>query len=180
MLTDETTVWRVVTASEPASTRRAARTLAALAVLGARVDDVLLDRYPRKDFPARDRRRAAGARALLEDEIEMRTRRLRASGAVARAGESVRSTRPGQPVLTCAAPVETEGRWAWRIDLPRSARPDRVGVDAGHLVVEVDGCRRWLDLPAVLRRTVALDAVRDSSGLIVRFEPDPASWPGGR
>lgn len=82
-----------------------------------------------------------------------------------------------QPVLTTDSPVVVDGRWTWRIELPRAARSARVGVRDERVVVEVDGARRWIDLPPVLRRTMASDAQRVGSDVVLRFDPDPTVWP---
>jgi len=49
----------------------------------------------------------------------------------------------------------------------------RVGDD---LAVTVDGYRRLVSLPAVLRRCTVTGAVADERGLLVSFRPDPGLW----
>lgn len=44
------------------------------------------------------------------------------------------------------------------------------------LAVTIDGRRRLVGLPSVLRRCVVVDARQHADGLTVRFRPDPAVW----
>jgi arsenite-transporting ATPase len=71
-----------------------------------------------------------------------------------------------------------DARFELRIALPLSPDADvglaRVEDD---LALTVDGRRRLVGLPAVLRRCAVIGAEVDEQGLLVRFEPDPALWP---
>ncbi len=60
-----------------------------------------------------------------------------------------------------------------------SARVGRRGED---LVIAFDDVLRWLPLPPVLLRCMAVDGARTAEGLRVRFTPDPSQWrqPSGR
>ena len=44
------------------------------------------------------------------------------------------------------------------------------------LAVTIDGRRRLVALPAVLRRCLVTDAVADDGGLTISFRPDPEQW----
>lgn len=177
VLTGPDAVWRVVVAPRVEAASRALDVLAALAVLGARVDGVLLGDYPRKDFPSAVRDEAAAARKLLEDQAGVRVARAGTGRRPAPDGASTRGAGPTQPVLRTHDPLGDDKAWEWGISLPDLAsRVARVGVSGDRLVVEVDGSQRWLDLPAVLRRTVAVDVAREPGGLLVRFRPDPSTW----
>ena len=45
------------------------------------------------------------------------------------------------------------------------------------LALTVDGRRRLIPLPPLLRRCVVTGAAVDDAGLVVDFRPDPAVWP---
>lgn len=70
-----------------------------------------------------------------------------------------------------------DSRYALRIGMPlhQDAELDlaRVGDD---LAVTVDGNRRLITLPAVLRRCIVTDAVAGDDGVTVTFRPDPDQW----
>ena len=84
---------------------------------------------------------------------------------------SVRALRPEQG-------RGLDARFALRLALPFAPDADldlaRVDDD---LVVTVDGRRRLISLPAVLRRCVVIGAEVDDEGLLVTFWPDPRRWP---
>ncbi|QFU88008.1 ArsA family ATPase [Amycolatopsis sp. YIM 10] len=80
-----------------------------------------------------------------------------------------RSARPVAPLLSVA---ETEGGHELRVGVPltRSAKVDlaRVGDD---LAITVDGVRRLIALPELLRPCRITGAESDSAGLVVQLEP---------
>lgn len=47
---------------------------------------------------------------------------------------------------------------------------------ADEIAVTVDGRRRLIALPAVLRRCVVTSAVAGDDGLTIGFRPDPDQW----
>jgi arsenite/tail-anchored protein-transporting ATPase len=69
--------------------------------------------------------------------------------------------------------AEFELSIALPLDASTSVDLARVGDE---LAVTVDGRRRLLDLPSVLRRCTVTGAERGSGGLRVLFRPDPAVW----
>src|SRR5262249_33106268 len=69
------------------------------------------------------------------------------------------------------------GEFEWSIALPLDAStPVDLARIGDELAVTVDGRRRLLDLPSVLRRCTVTGAERGSGGLRVLFRPDPALW----
>ena len=181
LLTGSHAVWRLVVASTGESVRAAQDALTALVLLGARVDGVVLDGYPRKQDPSGQRRQADAASEVLAQT---------AGTAVWRGGSGRRARPKGGPVTVSPGPVaelvpaEPTGdrvAWEWRIEMPDSMVSSvRVGVDGDQLVLATGATYRWLSLPAVLRRTIASEAVRGQAGLTVRFLPDPDTWPSAR
>jgi len=178
LLVDVGTTWRIHLAPQRESADRAVGVLAALAVLGARVDGVALADYPRKGSPGRVRSPAVAARARVAAVGRVRVWRTDAGRPAVPKKASVRRAGPSLPAVRWLAPVEVDGLWQWRIVLGDPARSTvQVGVDADHLVLAVAGVRRWVPLPSVLSRTVAIDVLRDGEGLTVRFRPDARLWP---
>ena len=177
-LTGPATVWRVAVPPRATSVPDVWRAFAALVVLGARIDGLVLDEYPRKSAAADVRADAAAAQAELELGTAVR---------VWRGGADRRAVPKDAPVAGPAGPVAMlvprdplgdDQSWEWALALPRPVIGRvRVGVADERLVLESDGAYGWLDLPPVLRRTHAVEAFRDSGGLLVRFRPDPAVWP---
>jgi arsenite/tail-anchored protein-transporting ATPase len=70
-----------------------------------------------------------------------------------------------------------EARYALRVALPLTADSelDLARVD-DELALSVDGRRRLIALPPVLRRCVVTGAEVDDEGMLVHFQPDPALW----
>jgi arsenite-transporting ATPase len=73
-----------------------------------------------------------------------------------------------------------DGRYRLRIAVPLGGDADielaRVGDE---LALTVDGRRRLIALPPVLRRCEVTGADTDDGGVLVQFRPDPALWPTG-
>ncbi|ASO22177.1 arsenite-transporting ATPase [Actinoalloteichus hoggarensis] len=84
---------------------------------------------------------------------------------------------PDRPLLSVRRPDTADGEYVLTIALPLTAE-DRLDLArAGdELVVTVDGRRRLIALPSVLRRCVVTGAGADDDGVTVRFRPDPALW----
>ena len=72
---------------------------------------------------------------------------------------------------------ELDSRYQLRIALPLHSGADLALARIGdELAITVDGRRRLIALPAVLRRCVVVDAVAGEDGLTVGFQPDPELW----
>jgi arsenite-transporting ATPase len=83
------------------------------------------------------------------------------------------------PLLTVSSSGRgLEAEYELRIAVPLDAHAD---VDlarvADELSLTVDGRRRLIALPAVLRRCQVTGADVDDKGVAVHFRPDPALWP---
>jgi arsenite-transporting ATPase len=90
------------------------------------------------------------------------------------------SGRPGDPasvrrVSGSGRSLDAEFELSIALPLDASTPVDlaRIGDE---LAVTVDGRRRLIELPSVLRRCTVTGAERGSSGLRVLFRPDPALW----
>ncbi|HWE91702.1 MAG TPA: ArsA family ATPase [Pseudonocardiaceae bacterium] len=72
---------------------------------------------------------------------------------------------------------DLDSRFELRVAVPLAADTtiDLARVD-DDLALTVDGRRRLITLPAVLRRCQVLGAEVDEEGLLVRFQPDPQRW----
>jgi arsenite-transporting ATPase len=84
-----------------------------------------------------------------------------------------------EPLLTVSGTGRGTGSgYRLRIAVPLADDADvdlaRVGDD---LALTVDGRRRLIALPPVLRRCEVTGADVDGGGVLVRFRPDPALWP---
>lgn len=177
LLAGASAVWRLAVAPRADTVPSAVRALAALVVLGARIDGLVLDGYPRKHDGDERRDSAAAARAVLEQASGTSVWRGGPDRRAVPKGSSV--TGPVGPVAMIAPgdPVGDDHAWEWTITMPQAvAALAHVGIEGDRLVVEAAGSYRWLELPAVLRRTVAFEAVRIAEGLVVGFRTDPAVW----
>ncbi|HEX4704403.1 MAG TPA: ArsA family ATPase [Pseudonocardiaceae bacterium] len=195
------TTVRLVTTPERVVAAETMRTLTALAVQGIQVDGLIANRLvpvfgPRRGASAvwlhtrRDEQRAVLAE-LAAAGLPVRTvphlavepiggaalRELAAElyGDADPLGDSVAAT----PLLTVSGGgVGLDGRYELRIAVPLTDDADvdlaRVGDD---LALTVDGRRRVVGLPSVLRRCQVTGADVDAGGVVVRFRPDPTLWP---
>ncbi|MER7014319.1 ArsA family ATPase [Saccharopolyspora sp. NPDC000359] len=87
----------------------------------------------------------------------------------------VRASAPAMRVTGGGRTLEAE--YALQIALPLHPAAEldlaRVGDE---LAITVDGRRRLVALPAVLRRCTVTSAIAGDDGLTVRFQPDPEQW----
>jgi arsenite/tail-anchored protein-transporting ATPase len=186
------TTVRLVLTPESVVAAEARRTFTALALYGYSVDLVVANRV----FPAgEDEWRAGWAKAQQAQLVSIRE---------SFAGLPVRELpyRPSEPVGATALRevaaalygdddpaaagtqgellrVETQGEdFALVMALPLAARGAVDVARAGDdLVVTVNGHRRVLSLPSVLRRCDVVAGDFDGAKLRVRFRPDPDQWP---
>jgi arsenite/tail-anchored protein-transporting ATPase len=200
MLTDAETSVRLVLTPESVVAAETRRTLTALALQQIRVDGLVANRVV--PHPGSARGAAAGWLRTRRREQEKVLDTLRAATELPlrvvehRAAEPVgadallalgdelyadddplenRSTAPDMQVSGDGRTLDSE--YALRISLPLHPAADldlaRIGDE---LAITVDGRRRLVALPAVLRRCIVTSAVAGDDGLTVRFRPDPEQW----
>ncbi|WP_073482077.1 ArsA family ATPase [Streptoalloteichus hindustanus] len=202
----EGTSVRLVLTPERVVAAEARRTLTALALHGIRVDGLVVNRLlpdpGAEDSPAarwmRTRRaeqdavlaelRGAAELAVVGD-APLRVVEHRAAepvgvpALVELAAQLYGDDDPlagpaGQPLVSVTGggrALDSEFHLRLAVPLPAEAEIDlaRVGDE---LAVTVDGRRRLVALPAVLRRCEVSDATADEAGLLVSFRPDPRLW----
>ncbi|NUT51226.1 MAG: ArsA family ATPase [Saccharothrix sp.] len=195
LLTSPTTAVRLVLTPERVVAAETRRTVTALALQGIRVDGLVANRLvpdPGADpGPAAEwlRTRRAEQDAVLAELADLGTVRTvghRAAEPVGTAAllELAEGLYQGRDPLEGAAAdrplidLERTGEleYTLRIALPvgdSSLDLARVGDD---LAVTVDGRRRLVALPSLLRRCLVTGAELDDTGLAVRFAPDPDLW----
>ncbi|WP_033437210.1 ArsA family ATPase [Saccharothrix sp. NRRL B-16314] len=196
LLTSPSTSVRLVLTPERVVAAETRRTVTALALQGIRVDGVIANRVV--PDPGADRGAAAEWLRTRRTEQDAVLAELGDLGSVRtvehRAAEPVGTTAlldvadglyqgrdplegsdaDDGPLLEVVRSGEQE--YTLRIALPvgdSSLDLARVGDD---LAVTVDGRRRLVALPSLLKRCVVTGAELDDTGLAVRFAPDPDLW----
>ncbi|WP_158840411.1 ArsA family ATPase [Saccharothrix deserti] len=196
LLTSPTTSVRLVLTPERVVAAETRRTVTALALQGIRVDGVVANRVV--PHPGAGRGPAAAWLRTRRAEQDAVLAELADLG-------SVRTVehRAAEPVGTTALLEVADGLYQGRDPLEGSAAADgpllevvrsgeleytlrmafpvgdseldlaRVGDD---LAVTVDGRRRLVALPSLLKRCLVTGAELDDTGLAVRFAPDPDLW----
>jgi arsenite-transporting ATPase len=196
---------RLVTTPERVVAAETRRTLTALAVQGIRVDGLVANRLvpvfgPRRGPSAtwlhtrRDEQRAVLAELATATDVPIRTVPHLAAEPVGLpaltelAGELYGTddpldTEPPGPAPLLTVSGEGRGRdsdYRLRIAVPLAEDADvdlaRVGDE---LALTVDGRRRLIALPPLLRRCRVTGAEVDDRGVLVGFRPDPKLWPRG-
>jgi arsenite-transporting ATPase len=194
---------RLVTAPERVVAAETRRTLTALAVQGIRVDGLIANRLipvfgPRRGPSAtwlhtrHDEQRAVLAELAAATDVPVRTvPHLAAEPVGVPALLALAEDLYGDEDPLGSDPVRSTGllsvsgtgrgldaRYRLRIAVPLSADADvdlaRVGDE---LALTVNGRRRLIALPPVLRRCTVSGADTDDGGLLVHFRPDPTQWP---
>ncbi|GAA0630410.1 ArsA family ATPase [Kutzneria viridogrisea] len=198
----ERTSVRLVLTPERVVAAETRRTLTALALQGIRVDGMIANRLVPAAGAAKGaaagwlRTRRAEQETVLAElraaELPVRTVGHRACEPVGLPAlrELAAELYPdGEPLATEAAPearlltVTGDGgrgldaSYELRVALPLAADSDLdlARVDE-ELSITVDGRRRLVALPAVLRRCEVTGARLDDEGLVVGFRPDPRLW----
>jgi arsenite/tail-anchored protein-transporting ATPase len=190
---------RLVLTPERVVAAETRRTLTALALQGIRVDSVIANRLVPSPGAARGaaatwlRTRRHEQDAVLAELTgigEIRTVDHRASEpvgvpALLEVAEQLYGDSdplPGAAVAESLLEVSGSGRgldarYSLRIALPLADDTEldlaRVGDD---LALTVDGRRRLVALPSLLRRCIVTGAEMDSGGVTVGFRPDPSLW----
>lgn len=193
---------RLVTTPERVVAAETRRTSTALVVQGIRVDGVLANRLVPVFGPRRGpsatwlHTRRAEQRAVLAELESATDAPLRTVPHLAAEpigvpalldlaaevyGDDDPLTSAGQrpPLLSVSGGGRgLDGRYELRIAVPLGVDADvdlaRVGDE---LALTVDGRRRLIGLPPLLRRCVVTAADVTEDGLLVHFRPDPALWP---
>lgn len=204
MLTDASSCSvRLVLTPERVVAAETRRTLTALALQGIRVDSVIANRLVPSPGAARGaaatwlRTRRHEQDAVLAELTgigEIRTVDHRASEPVGVpallevAGQLYGDTDPlpvaepapggsGSLLEVSGSGRGLDARYSLRIALPLADDTEldlaRVGDD---LALTVDGRRRLVALPSLLRRCIVTGAEMDSAGVTVGFRPDPSLW----
>lgn len=177
MLTHPDTSLRVVTTPERADAVPAF--VADAAILGLRVDGVIVTRVARRKDPGPLAARHESVLADLERSVAPVTvwragRRLRA----APRGLSVAAALPAAPVISADLDVRaTDDGFQARVRLPESTGEVRIGRRGDDLVVTTDRVVRWVPLPGMLARCRVDVVRRDEAGLLLDLSPDPDLWP---
>lgn len=200
MLADPGTSVRLVLTPESVVAAETRRTLTALALQQIRVDGLIANRVVPDPGSARGaaaqwlRTRRREQESVLESlrsatDLPLRVVEHRAAEPVG--AEALREL--GAELYGDADPLENqavapamrvtgggrtlEAEYDLRIALPLHPAAEldlaRIGDE---LAITVDGRRRLVALPAVLRRCVVTGAIAGDDGLTVRFRPDPEQW----
>ena len=209
MLTDhDTTSVRLVLTPERVVVAEVRRTLTALALLGIRVDALVVNRLVPAPHPRAQGPSAAWLRARRAEQDAVLGQLRADAGALPvhtvghRAAEPVGLVALGELGAELGVgPDDGGGRAAGDgraggllsvrrtagsgraldsefellVSLP-AASPVELARVGDELAITVDGRRRLLSLPSVLRRCMVVGAEQHAGGLTVRFHPDPDVW----
>ncbi|MBB5808482.1 arsenite-transporting ATPase [Saccharothrix ecbatanensis] len=195
LLTAPSTSVRLVLTPERVVAAETRRTVTALALQGIRVDGVVANRVvpdpgadsgPAAEWLRTRRTEQDAVLAELADLGSVRTVEHRAAEPVGTTAlldvaeglyqgrDPLEGSAAAEPLLEVVRSGELE--YTLRVALPvgdSSLDLARVGDD---LAVTVDGRRRLIALPSLLKRCVVTGAELDDTGLAVRFAPDPDLW----
>ncbi|MFD1152162.1 ArsA family ATPase [Saccharothrix hoggarensis] len=195
LLTSRATSVRLVLTPERVVAAETRRTVTALALQGIRVDGVVANRVvphpgaeggPAATWLRTRRAEQDAVLAELADLGSVRTVEHRAAEPVGTAAlldvadglyqgrDPLEGTSADGPLLEVVRSGERE--YTLRMALPIGDSDldlARVGDD---LAVTVDGRRRLVALPSLLKRCLVTGAELDDTGLAVRFAPDPDLW----
>ncbi len=182
VLTSDSTSVRLVGRAEADGIDPVVAAAGTASLLGLTVDGVILARFPRRRDGASDRVRKQARRveavlqaALLHVPVWRSSDRPR-SAPKGRAVLDVLA--PANAVAPLGEPVAAGDGYRWDLRMPGEvAQRVRAGTQGGALVLECRGVHRWLELPAVLKRCVAVDGERTEGGLSLRWVPDADVWP---
>lgn len=207
LLAEERVAAHLVLTPERVVAAEAARTLAALAVMGIRVNELIVnqvlfqdDSYEYRNLPDHPAfewyaARIAEQKAVL-DELSTTTGDLELVLTPHLPGEPIgpkalvglldearrrgASAPPGplRPVVDRESGTGLDAVYRMRLELPPlDATTLSLGRAGDDLIITVGALRRRVRLPSVLRRCVVAGAALRGSELTVRFRPDPEVWP---
>jgi arsenite-transporting ATPase len=184
LLVDDRTSMRLVAEAREHSVDAVLRAAGILAMLGVDVDGIIVNRCLRKSDDA------SSTALRLQREL-MAAVQARADGPLVwKSTDEVRAAPKGRSAMgplgrsrvlrsdTLSVEAGEEG-FVLRVPLGREvAQRARVGRYADSMVVRCDDATRWIELPSVLRRCLAIEASRTTDGMRVDFVPDPQQWRG--
>nr|WP_175496792.1 ArsA family ATPase [Actinopolyspora alba] len=199
LLVSPATSVRLVATPESLVAAETRRILTSLALQQIHVDGVLANRVAPDPGSARGaaaawlRTRAGQQREVLRElaqlglplhTVEHRAVEPRGGDSLLRLGDEIygetdpTSGAERTPVIELdGSGSDSEARYDLRIAMPLRGEAEldlaRIGDE---LAVTVDGHRRLITLPSVLRRCVAVEADAGDDGVTVTFRPDPAQW----
>ena len=210
LLVDERVGAHLVLTPERVVAAEAARTLAALALMGVRINEVIVNQVLFQDdsfeyrnlpeHPAFDwyAARIAEQTSVL-DELATTMGGLRLVLTPHLPGEPIGpkalvqlldearqrdgGAPPGplRPIVDRESGTGLDAVYRMRITLPPlDATTLNLGRAGDDLIVSVGSLRRRVRLASVLRRCIVIGASLRSSELTVRFRPDPAVWPAAQ
>jgi arsenite-transporting ATPase len=189
---------RLVLTPESVVAAEARRTFTALSLYGYTVDLIIANRvFPagedawRQGWASAQQMQLAAIResfaGLPVRELPYRAAEPVGADALREVAQALYGTLPGEDPARLSEPrellrVDAEGDgFLLRMALPLAAKAAVDVARAGDdLVVTVGGNRRVLTLPSVLRRCTVAGGEFDEGELRVRFQPDPAVWPGAQ
>lgn len=182
VLTSESTSVRLVGRAADDGIESVVAAAGTASMLEVTVDGVILARFPRRKDGVADRLRKQARRA--ERALQAALPHV----PVWRSSDRPRSAPKGRAVLDVLAPanavaplgepVASGDGYRWDLRMPGEVTQRvRAGTQGGSLVLEYRGVHRWIDLPAVLKRCVAVDGERAETGLSLRWVPDADVWP---
>ena len=209
MLTDDQrVVAHLVLTPERVVSAEAVRTLGSLALMGIKVDELIVnqvlfqdDSYEYRNLPEHPAfdwyaARISEQQAVL-DELAGTIGDIRLVLTPHLAGEPIGPKALGQlldearrrdggappaplrPIVDRESGSGLDAIYRLRLALPQLDAADlSLGRSGDDLVVGVSGLRRRVRLPSVLRRCIVADAALRGSELTVRFRPNPDVWPG--
>jgi arsenite/tail-anchored protein-transporting ATPase len=197
----------LVLTAERVVAAEAVRTLGSLALMGVRVEELIVnqilvqdDSYEYRNLPAHPAfdwysERISEQRAVLDDlgatigDVALvLTPHLAGEPIGAKAlAELLDSARrrdgsappgPVRPIVDLESGSGLQSVYRLRLELPQiDSGALTLGRVGDDLIVGVGGMRRRVRLASVLRRCIVLDAHLRGSALTVRFRPDPEVWP---
>lgn len=205
LLVDDATRVRLVLTPEAVVAAETRRTLTALGLHRIRVDGLIANRVVPSPGEANGpaahwlRTRRAEQDAVLDSLrvsanlpvrlVEHRATEPVGPGALAELGaelyadqdplgpDTVEDTPWMSVALVSGSARSLDARYALRIALPLHEQADLDLAQIGdELAITIDGRRRLVALPAVLRRCTVISAVAGDDGLTVEFRPDPELW----
>lgn len=205
---DQRVVAHLVLTPERVVSAEAVRTLGSLALMGVKVEELIVnqvlfqdDSYEYRNLPEHPAfdwyaARISEQEAVL-DELAATTGDIRLVLTPHLAGEPIGPKALGQlldearrrdggappaplrPVVDRESGSGLDAIYRLRLQLPQLDAADlSLGRSGDDLIVGVSGLRRRVRLPSVLRRCIVADAALRGSELTVRFRPNPDVWPG--
>ena len=176
------TTMRLVTTAQEWAIDRTLVAAAEFPLLGVGVDGIIVNRYPRKsgEWPRSVlEEHAAGLGRLREGSAGVEVWKCTDSVRGAPKGRSAMGPLGRVHVLDADQITVHAADEEYFLDVPlvgAAITGSEVGRLGNDLVVQFGDVRRWLPLPALLRRCRATHAQRTAGGLRISFVPDASVW----